>query len=465
VIIIAGLLVLLLLVAAAGVGYFVFKRRSATPTLAWSDADAPIPVTSNDPAWGDRTAVVTLVIFGDYEDPDTASLMTTVKTLEATYNPAQLRVVWKHLPLATHPNARAAAETAAGLYALKGNATFWHFTDRALGNQSSLSQASYDTWASEAGADTKKLARAAATTKVDDDERLGHTLGAFSTPMSFVNGIQVVGAEPIATWRHVIDDELTRAHVVAASGVSADRLYVTRAKDNMGTRATPPLVATTTTLTAAPTGTPAPTATALTPTTVHNVPIGGSPARGPRDALVTIVEFSDFQCPYCKKAEATLTALRGKYGPDLRIVWKNEPLAFHVRAVPAAELALEARDEHGDVTFWAVHDELYASSPTLDDATLMRIARDNGVSEVRSQSAITMNLHKSMIDTDQALATKLSATGTPTFFINGHTLTGAQPQSRFEEVIDDELLKARVRVASGTARAKVYDAIMSEATD
>ena len=98
-----------------------------------------------------------------------------------------------------------------------------------------------------------------------------------------------------------------------------------------------------------PTPFPTPTLTATTTTTappatlaaVRVVPVGGSPVRGKNDALVTIVEFSDFQCPYCKRVETTLTTLRGIYGDDLRIVWKNAPLAFHPHALPAAEVALE----------------------------------------------------------------------------------------------------------------------------
>ncbi len=168
---------------------------------------------------------------------------------------------------------------------------------------------------------------------------------------------------------------------------------------------------------------------------------------------------------HCKKSETTLALLRAKYGDDLRIVWKNQPLAFHTRAAPAAELALEARDERGDVGFWAVHDDLYASAPTLDDATLMRIARDHGVSEAKAKLAIATSKHQSMVDDDQALAKKVGASGTPNFFINGRQLTGAQPQASFEAIIDDELKKAKDRVAKGTTKDKVYDAVMGEAVD
>jgi len=231
---------------------------------------------------------------------------------------------------------------------------------------------------------------------------------------------------------------------------------------------TPPPPTPTSTLTVPPTVTPTPTPTftappAATASTVQFVPIAGSPVRGPDDALVTLVEFSDFQCPFCKRAEATLTVLRAKYGRDLRVVWKNEPLPFHVHAMPAAEVALEARHERGDTAFWAVHDELYASAPDLEDATLLRVAGSHGVSTTSAKNAIDTSKYALLINADTTLASSLGATGTPTFFINGKKLVGAQPASKFEAMIDDALLDARARVAKGTPRDHVYDEIMASA--
>ncbi len=216
--------------------------------------------------------------------------------------------------------------------------------------------------------------------KVDDDDRLAKSLGAIP-PVAYVNGIKVAGAQPLATWQKTIDDELSKAKLSISSGISGDRIYVVRSTDNYGTSATP-----------SPTTTYAPP---VVTTAVHRVPVGTSPVLGKADALVTLVEFADFQCPFCNRAEATVATLRAKYGADLRVVWKNMPLAFHVHALPAAELALEAREEKGDATFWSVHDALYATQPApLDDAALMRIARDHGVSEAKAKAAIASNKHK-----------------------------------------------------------------------
>jgi protein-disulfide isomerase len=419
----------------------------------WSDWDSPIPVSSDDPTWGDREAPVTVVVFADLEDPFAARVGPTLDTLKSLYGEPKLRIAWKHHIEPWHTHARDAAEASAGVFALGGRAAFWHFEERAFANQSSLDALSFATWAAESGVDTTKLragtARHEWAPKVDDDEKLAKTLGVFSL-VAYVNGVRVLGSTSMPSWQKTIDDELPLAESALSSGVPGDRIYVTRSKLNFASG----------TAAAAPTTTYAPPSS---PLTVHAALVGSSPVRGPNDALVTIVEFSDFQCPYCKRSEDTLRSLRTKYGSDLRIVWKNEPLAFHTHAEPAAELALEARAEKGDSTFWMVHDDLYTSSPSLDTSDLLRIARARGLDETRVRNAITTHAYQTTINTDQTLSKKLSATGTPTFFINGRTLTGAQPQASFEVVIDDELAKAKARVAKGTARAKVYDEIMATA--
>jgi len=465
--IVAVLLGLVVIVAGA-IMFVVFRRAHArsfasassttSATTAWSDFDSPIPVSSDDPNWGDRGAPITAVVFADFEDPFAARLAPSIDSLKALYGASKVRIVWKHHAMPWHMHAHEAAETSEGVRALGGNDAFFHFEERAFANQSSLSTASFETWASEWGVDVTKLRAGMAAhdwaAKIADDERLATTIGVTSS-VAYVNGIKVPAASTMTTWQRTIDDESLLAQAAIASGTPTDRVYVTRSKSNFASGAA---------AFGAPTSTS--TYTPPSPLVVHKVPIGSSPVLGASDALVTIVEFSDFQCPFCSRAEPTLRALRAKYGGDLRIVWKNEPLAFHVHAEPAAELALEARTERGDAAFWAVHDDLYASQSTgLDDTQLLRIARDHGVDPSRARLAMTSHKFQPTIDADETLAKRLGASGTPTFFINGRIISGAQPQTAFETIIDEEILKAKIRVAKGTARARVYDEIMSTATD
>ena len=146
-------------------------------------------------------------------------------------------------------------------------------------------------------------------------------------------------------------------------------------------------------------------------TNVYKVPVGKSPVLGEKDAIVTIVEFSDFQCPYCKAVEETLKQVRAKYGKDVRLVWKNEPLPFHPRAEPAAELALEARAQKGDVGFWAAHDALFASQPKLADADLESIGRDLKLDVSKVKEAIAKHKYEEVIDDETLLADGLQGGG------------------------------------------------------
>ena len=180
------------------------------------------------------------------------------------------------------------------------------------------------------------------------------------------------------------------------------------------------------------------------------------PQRGSREALVTIVAFSDFQCPFCSRATATLTELEASYGADLRIVWRDQPLAFHQNAQPAALLAREAYAQQGDAGFWRMHDTLFANQRQLERDDLLRYAREQALDVSRVRRALDSRAALPKIEASSALGNRIGASGTPTFFINGRKLTGAQPAAAFRTMIDEELRTARARVLAGSARANVY---------
>ena len=175
------------------------------------------------------------------------------------------------------------------------------------------------------------------------------------------------------------------------------------------------------------------------------VPIQGLPTMGDRDALVTIVEVTDYQCPYCARAEETIHALRVKYGRDLRIAVLENPLPIHEHARDRALLALSA-DERGE--FETVHHALFAQGAALDVPT-----------------ASATDAAKATLERSMKLVASLGVHGTPTFFVNGRKICGAQPIATFEAIIDQELLHARALLASGVAPGAVYDRIVAEARD
>jgi protein-disulfide isomerase len=207
---------------------------------------------------------------------------------------------------------------------------------------------------------------------------------------------------------------------------------------------------------------PAAASTAAAADKVWNVPVGpDDPVRGPADALVTLVVFADFECPFCKRGSGTLERLVAELPQDVRLVWKDLPLPAHAHSEPAAELARFARASQGDAGFWKAHDLLYASQEILGDATFRQIAGQLGLPWSRAQTAIREAKFGTSIQADVALSDRVLVEATPTTFVNGVKLVGAQPYERTRALVDAELVKARARVASGTDRSKLYAVIVS----
>jgi protein-disulfide isomerase len=189
------------------------------------------------------------------------------------------------------------------------------------------------------------------------------------------------------------------------------------------------------------------------------VPVEGLPILGQRDALVTIVELTDYECPYCARAEHTIHTLREKYGADLRVAVASHPLPMHAHARDAALAALAA-DEQG--RFEAMHDTLFVRTDAHTNEGLAGLGAEMGLGpafeRARGGERALAALAKA-----EALASTLKVTGTPTFFVNGRKIGGAQPLAVFEVIVLEELLHARELVAHGTAREDVYGRILAEA--
>lgn len=418
---------------------------------AWSDDESPIPVSSKDPMWGKREALVTIVHFSDFQCPFCGKVEPTLDQVKTAYGPDKVRIIWKNEPLPFHPNAKPAAEAAQGVFALKGNDAFWKFHETAFKNQTSLSEDNYIKWATAAGADAAKLkAGLSAHTwakKVEEDHGIAQKAGVNGTPASYINGIGISGAQQFDKFKAVIDQELAKAEAKQKSGTPKDKLYVTLSKENFKS---------------APAGEEGEQEDTKT---VWKVPVGKSPVKGPAGALVTIIEFSDFQCPYCKKVEDSLAKVFAQYQGKVRLVWKNEPLPFHPRATPAAVVTLEARAKNGDKGFWDAHDKLFESQPKLEDADLETVSKALGLDWTKVKDAIENDKYDDAIDEDVQLGARVQANGTPHFFINGRRLVGAQPVESFSKVIDEEVKKAEGLLQKGTKPEALYDALIADGKD
>ncbi len=185
------------------------------------------------------------------------------------------------------------------------------------------------------------------------------------------------------------------------------------------------------------------------------VPVAGSPQLGPDDAWVTLVEFADFQCPFCARAAATVRQLeRASPAGDLRVVFKHLPLSFHEHALPAA-LAAHCAGEQGQ--FWPMHDLLFADGSGLSEAHLQADAQRLGLDLSAWSACRSSDAAARAIDRDVRLAEEVGVEATPTFYVNGYALVGAQPLERFQELVDRELAAAK---ASGIDRARYYDQVV-----
>src|SRR4051812_26803251 len=194
------------------------------------------------------------------------------------------------------------------------------------------------------------------------------------------------------------------------------------------------------------------------------VPVtSAQPQKGPSDALVTIVEFSDFECPFCGRVGPTLEQIEKEYGKKVRRVWRNQPLPFHQNAGPAAQAAMEAFDQGKAAKFWAMHDKLFENRAALSAADLEKYAKELGLDVTKFKAALESKKWEKSIAADQALAAEVGARGTPSFFINGRPLRGAQPVEKFKEIIDDELKRADKLKAKGVPAASLYATLMAGA--
>jgi len=168
-----------------------------------------------------------------------------------------------------------------------------------------------------------------------------------------------------------------------------------------------------------------------------DVAVDDDASKGPAKAPVTIVEFSDYQCPYCSRAEATVEEVLKKYGDKVRLVYRDYPLQFHQNANIAAQ-ASECAKEQGK--FWEMHGAMFANQAKLAQNDLIETAGTiTGVDKNKFKACLDSGKYKDEVQKDFEAGASYGVTGTPTFFINGIPIVGARDVGSFAEIIDSEL--------------------------
>lgn len=169
--------------------------------------------------------------------------------------------------------------------------------------------------------------------------------------------------------------------------------------------------------------------------------VEGAPSRGLARALVTIVEFEDFHCPYCKRVQPTLTQLLSQYSEKVKLVFRDFPIdSLHPQSRKAHAAARCANEQR---KFWEFHDKVFAGEADSSPERLNTYAREVGLDLAAFERCLNAGAHDLEIQKDIEEGNRLGVTGTPTFFINGRLLSGAQPVENFVRLIDDELARAR----------------------
>jgi protein-disulfide isomerase len=407
----------------------------ASPSFPASHASARVPVGETDATWGSVDARVTLVLFATPAELAAAWDGPELTELRAELGPSRLRVVAKP-SLVSHPELALHAQAAFRTSGWDGLLRFCQ----------EVRDAGVDSKPAEVEAFVAKRRTPAVELALADVERSNEA--AMSLYLGANRSRSIVFVQGRATdWAAVpaaVREELAQAEGLVRGGLAALDVYPTRSAQRFDRDAV--------------------LAPAMRPR-LH-VSLDGAPVLGSADALVTLVEFSDFECPFCRKAHPTIEALRARYGGDLRVAFRHAPLPFHKRAAPLSTVAELARTKGGDAAFFRASakllegagDGLSLALPVVKGsaAGFADVAAALGLASSEVQAALDTGAFDATLERDLALADDLDARGTPTFFVNGRRISGAQPELVFRGLIDLELESARELVGKGVAPSSVY---------
>jgi protein-disulfide isomerase len=369
---------------------------------------------------GAKATKVTMVEFSDFQCPFCKRAEPTVKTVLDKYG-KDLALIWMNQPLPFHDHAMDAA-TAFQAAARQGTDKAWKLHDKMYENNTALTRADIEKYAGDVGLNVARWKKDWDDPKIKDevseDSKAGTAAGASGTPTFFINGRQLVGAQPADAFQKIIDAEIKEADALIKKGTPLKDVYTKRIE------------------TAALTPPPAPAGAPDDQRGKFDVKVGDAPVKGPASAPITLVAWSDFQCPFCGRAVPTVRQLEDDYKGKIRIAFKQFPLPFHDKAHLAAEAALAANEQG---KFWQMHDKMFANQQALDRASLEKYAQELGLDMGKFKAALDSGKFKDKVDAEDKEGAAFGVTGTPTFFVNGTRLVGAQPIEAFKAAIDKEL--------------------------
>lgn len=383
------------------------------PLLAGSDQLVAIPISAGRPALGAAQPDVTLSLFGDLKCPFTLRTLKSAAQIVERHA-GSLRFVFYHRPIGGDAGSAQLARRVA-LAALRGGpALGWQELDRSAQGDTVDPQREPD------AAEARSLAKLLA-----EDEELASVLDVRATPTLFVNGLRLVGEPDADLLESAIQREERAVRWLRAQGVPAERAYALRLRRNL---------------------------IAVDAGAVDRscLPHGDAPEQGPSDALVTLVEFSGFECRGCRDFEPVLGQLSKLYPSALRRVFHGIAPRDVRSARRALGFALAAKTELGDAAFWSLLRELRASALRLDEAALMTAAKQAGLDAERLFSAVDDEKLERRLNRELELARALDVQTAPTFFVNGRKLPRDTSPDVLKAVVAEELAAAKRIQRRGT---------------
>ncbi|MEO8701035.1 MAG: thioredoxin domain-containing protein [Kofleriaceae bacterium] len=397
-----------------------------------------VPIGGGTPTTGPADAPVTIVVWSDFACGYCYRVQFTLDALERLY-PGQIRLAHRTLPLDEDFTTTAEAALAA---AAQGR--FRPMSDRIYAVGGRLDRAGVELLARDLGLDMVRFRADLDTRKhkpqIDADVKDAVALGVSGTPTFFINGRPVHGNQPLKVFADVVDEELARAAktpggydvLVGKGAQSADAAKQVHAEFELDSKAT------------------------------YKVGLGlAGHQLGKDDALVTVVVWGDFQCPFCAKLHASLAHVPAKYGDSVRVIYRHLAMRNHRYAAIAAEAAIAAADQG---KFWAFHDRLYENFGALTRPELEQHAQAVGLDVAKFRAALDDRRYRDVAAAETASGEALGIDGTPTMFVNGTPVVGSKDEATIDKLIDTQLQQAKAAVATGGIAARdVYALVMSSA--
>ena len=376
--------------------------------------------TGDSYAKGGKEPLVTIVEFTDFKCGFCGRVLKTLDEINKTYGD-KVKVVVKHNTQRTRDASASKAALAAG-----EQGKFFEMHDLLFKNMRKQKPEDIKGYAKQIGLNMARFEKDLNSPKIaaaiKADEKVANTFAARGTPHFFINGRRLRGAQPLPNFKKLIDEEIKKAEALLKAGTPRSKIYAAVTAKG-ATKAQAP-------------SRPQP----KEDKTVYKVPVGPNDmVKGKKNAPITIVEFSEFECPFCSRVNPTIAQIQKEYGDKVRVVFKHNPLSFHKNAPLAAEAALAAAAQNKG---WEMHDILFKNQKALKRPELEKYAAELGLNMGKFKAALDSGKYKAQIAADQKLAGELKARGTPHFFINGRRLAGAQPYPRFKALID-EMLKTK----------------------